>query len=545
MGKIITDKWGTWEEITEKNKLVWRRHIHPSQKYIDEVLKPAQEEDEQNREKQNYLQKRGQRIQLLGEARAKDPDRIAAEDIILSEISGTITTAELDQIVSKLGWIADKTFAEVDNYIATNITSLAAAKDFLRIHTKITLAIVKLLKMLLQRELPPEIKIQEGGKDMQKFILVLLLCGLFGLTGCFNGGGGNRPPYIPSINLPSEAIVNEEVKIAVRSVDPDRNELAYRIRFGDGDEAWSNYHPSGQEVTFTHKYKKAGDYGVTVRAFDRKIVSEWSEEKWIKIKTSHPQRKISILWMGDEKWLDEFGGTHIVGFSTKPKPDWYPPHKIKLVLYLKTDDLGVIRDAVLKWRDHPNLGGYWFISGHEPDITGGEPSFMEHKKLRRKQYELVRFLDPDKWNHPVMIFYNCTGAFAHYPGWQNAFPTREEGRDCDIFLADIYANRCDGNTDYEGLKRAAEDLVKIGLARSDGQQFIPCLGAFVNPGCKAASLLEQWEFWVEWYREQTGEELRGVAYYFSGDGSTAEGIYSNERLQREAKEINKRLGLLE
>ena len=252
------------------------------------------------------------------------------------------------------------------------------------------------------------------------------------------------------------------------------------------------------------------------------------------------QRNISILWNGDEKWLNDFGGTHIIGFSTKPKPDWYPPHKIKLILYLKTDSLDVIEAAVIKWRDHQNLGGYWFISGHEPDITGTDPSFEEHKKLRRDIYELVRRLDPDKWNHPVVIFYNCTGKFAHYPGWEEAF----QAGDHDIYAADIYANKCDGTTDFEGLEKAANNLVKIGLERSPDTQFIPCLGAFVEQGCQAASLLEQWEFWNVWYLEQTGEHLKGVAYYFSGEGSFSDGVYSNEKLAEEAKEINRRLGLL-
>lgn len=274
-----------------------------------------------------------------------------------------------------------------------------------------------------------------------------------------------------------------------------------------------------------------------------KPITEWPEGE-----EPHPkQRNISILWNGCEKWADEYGGTHVIAFSTKPKPDWYEGHKVKLISYLKYLSLDEIRAYVRKWKDHPNNGGYWTIEGHEPDITGGnmnDPKTVKaHKEKRRTQYEAIRKIDPDAWNHPVIIFYDCTGAFNGYPGWQNAFPKPEEGIDCDIFAADIYANKCDGTTDYPGLERAANNLVTIGLERSD-KQYIPCLGAFVEPDCQVASPLEQWEWWEEWYKNKKGEALKSVAFYFSGTGSFAEGVYDNEKLAEEAKEINKRLGLL-
>lgn len=397
---------------------------------------------------------------------------------------------------------------------------------------------------------------------MSKFLTLALTVGLvFGLTGCIDGDK-NRSPYVPSISLPEEAMVNEEVKIVVRSVDPDRDELVYRIRFGDGDEAWSAYHPSGQEVTFTHKYKEALSYGVKVRAFDRKAVSEWSEEKWIKIKTSEPppQRMMSILWMGCEKWIEEFGGTHLVSFHSNCWPWWYEEHpKVKLIMYFKYKTIPEIENYVRLYKDHPNNGGYWTIAGHEPDITGA------NLKLRAAQYKAIRAIDPDIVNHPVITFYDCTGAsdtvasqglqrppglerpldyeVRGWPGWENAFPKPDDDPVDDAWGADIYPNRCDGKIDYEGLERAANNLVTIGLERSR-TQFFPVLGAFVKQGCQAASLIEQWEWWQEWYMKQEGEKLRGVAFYFSGSGSSAAGVYENERLREEAMEINRRLGLL-
>lgn len=279
------------------------------------------------------------------------------------------------------------------------------------------------------------------------------------------------------------------------------------------------------------------------------------------------QRIMSILWMGDDRWgeliegmslsasksiarsvattwEEGFGGTHVVGFCERAKPDWYEGSNVKLIMYLKTDDLGTIRDEVIRWRNHSHLGGYWLISGHEPDITGNEPSIEENRRLRIAQYNLIRELDPDAWNHPVVIFYDMTSCVGwDYPGWEKAFPMPEEGVDCDVFIIDCYANNADGSVDYPGM-RAGARLVKIGLARSKGQ-FIPNLGACYGNDEKPASLLDQFEWWENWYADVENERLKAVAFWNSGIGSTFTGIYEDEYLMEEAKKINRSLGLLE
>jgi hypothetical protein len=47
----------------------------------------------------------------------------------------------------KLGVLADKTYAQVENYVQNNVTNLAEAKDFLKLHARITLAIIKRLDL--------------------------------------------------------------------------------------------------------------------------------------------------------------------------------------------------------------------------------------------------------------------------------------------------------------------------------------------------------------------------------------------------------------
>jgi len=319
-------------------------------------------------------------------------------------------------------------------------------------------------------------------------------------------------------------------------------------------------------------------------------IAEGSKPRDIFYPERSEQRKMSILWMGDERWETEFGGTHIVGFHEPCRPQWYPPSKIKLISYLKADsyDNDRIRARVGEAKDHPNHGGTWLISGHEPDITGvllsmlargcslrlavdvavekyggadhsrrlireamekivrqarrlgvsTEEGWERHKQRRIEQYGIIRAGDPDSWNHPNFTFYDMTSAKdfepGAYPGWENAFT----GDDHDVWVIDCYPNKKDGTLDYRGMEKAANVLVKIGFERSKGQ-FVPNLGACYMDGEKPASLVKQFEFWNERF------DIQAVCFWNSGIGSWAIGIYENDFLAEEAKEINRRLGLLE
>jgi len=211
---------------------------------------------------------------------------------------------------------------------------------------------------------------------------------------------------------------------------------------------------------------------------------------------------------------------------------------VKLISYLKRDswDNGRIRQRIGEAKKHPNNGGYWLISGHEPDITGTEPSWEEHKQRRIEQYKIIRQEDPDIWNHPVFIFYDMTSTYDRapgaYPGWEYAFT----GEDHDVFLIDCYPGKEDGSLDYEGMEKAAR-LVEIGLSRSKGQ-FIPNLDADYLPGDKPPNVIEQFEWWSKRFN------IAGVCFWHGGHGTSGIGVYEDEYLQEQVKEINRRLGLL-
>tara|TARA_R100000049_G_C1934912_1_gene78757 strand:- start:634 stop:1275 length:642 start_codon:yes stop_codon:yes gene_type:complete len=213
---------------------------------------------------------------------------------------------------------------------------------------------------------------------------------------------------------------------------------------------------------------------------------------------------------------------------------------MKHISYFKYKDLEYIKSRALEFRSHPNNGGYWSIEYHEPDITGNHGMTVEEsKRIRREQYQAIRSVDPDSVNHPVVGVYDMTGILPGYPGWQQAFPTQEEGQDCDLFMIDCYSNNDDGTLDYPAMDQGLK-LVEIGLERTEGfdVQFIPCLGAMHPAHGKPASLVAQFEWWKERL------PITGAAFWNSGSGHPYIGIYEDEYLTEEAKEINIRLGLL-
>jgi len=406
-----------------------------------------------------------------------------------------------------------------------------------------------------------------------KILTFALIVGLvFGLTGCI-GPEKNRPPDIPSISLPAEAEVNEEVVVTTRSVDPDRDELCYRIRFGDGDEDWSDYHPSGQEVAFTHKYKEASNYGVTARAYDRKVVSEWSEEKWIRIKTSQPPpvpRLDPILgtclpgceqMMWDLLFRSSYGNRE--GW---PNYDELERLGLKVFVNIRTDGEMTeefVKAKVLEYKDRPVCGGWWSDQlGHEPDILG--PSLEK----RTEFYNWVRKYDPGLeaiQKRPVMEMFNCTSASdsssdvmkrwklrsdfyparlgeqveniikaGKYPGWEGAFPKEGDTIPFDALMIDLYAFA----DNDEDMAREIERLFrKFIIPYNKTKQLIPQINAYMyRPG-------SIWCAYNTWKRllalPEYDNPYRGLPFTLAYYCDLA--VRENWELQREIREVNEEM----
>jgi len=262
-----------------------------------------------------------------------------------------------------------------------------------------------------------------------------------------------------------------------------------------------------------------------------KDIRKWPQEE------NPEQRNISILWMGDEKWTEEYGGTHIISFHEPARPSWYTGHKVKLISYLKMDsfDDDTLKARVEEQKDHLNNGGWWTIRGHEPDAQPTWPDkWQADQKRRIEEYQMIREIDKDPWNHPVVSVMDMTGHFNNYPGWDYAFT----GEDHDVFLIDCYARNDDGTLDLKGIEAGAR-LVEIGLSRSKGQ-FIPCIAAYRYAHTELPPVVEQFEWWNEHFGP-----LKACAFWSSGVGQgQVIGVYEDEKIAERVKQVNHVLGLI-
>jgi len=123
---------------------------------MDEKQKKISEMGKAMRVKLERDEKIARRIRQLGEARAGDPARIETEDQVLDEVTSIIDTEELQKIITQLEWLGDKKLAQIDTYIENSVTDFANAKEFLRVLAKALWGTLNIVRILSNRELPPE-----------------------------------------------------------------------------------------------------------------------------------------------------------------------------------------------------------------------------------------------------------------------------------------------------------------------------------------------------------------------------------------------------
>ncbi len=430
---------------------------------------------------------------------------------------------------------------------------------------------------------------------MNKILLLVLVVGLaFGLSGC-NGGGVNNPPSAPSISLPSEAKISEEITITVRSTDPENNEIAYKVRFGDGvDSEWSEYFPSGQEAMFTHKYEEVGDYRVKTVASDSQAIGEWSEDKWIKIKTSLPPppppepRLISILGTClpscESMWKD-LGGTHFYG-NRYYWPDYDEIERLgmKVFVNIRADDwrfsleeqeeLSILREYVksdviraritnnasllttslfqtnlkryreLSLKSIPNEDEIeravkaWkdrpVTGGYWADTLGHEPDICGQPMEERVQfYDTVRRYDPDKQARPVLEMMDMT-EWNDFPN--NQYPGwKNTFSDLthDLLLVDCYPDMSLSNEEMIAqMEHAWNRFIKV--YPHENQVIIQMIAN--NNEYDPGEIWLQYNFWKQKLASpEFNNPYRGkMGVCFYSDLM----IRQNEEMQQEIKEVN-------
>ncbi|MCD6108845.1 MAG: PKD domain-containing protein [Thermoplasmata archaeon] len=101
----------------------------------------------------------------------------------------------------------------------------------------------------------------------------------------------NHKPNTPSKpSGPNSGYTNTSYSFSTSTTDPEGNKIRYYFSWGDGTGEWTNYVHSGETVSISHVWTRAGSYQVKVKAQDEEgAESEWSPSKTITITEKPPQ----------------------------------------------------------------------------------------------------------------------------------------------------------------------------------------------------------------------------------------------------------------
>ena len=88
----------------------------------------------------------------------------------------------------------------------------------------------------------------------------------------------NNAPEKPDIEGQTSGKAGTSYNYTFNSVDPDGDNVYYKIRWGDGNtEIWDGPHSSGIDVEIAHTYEDRGTYTIQAKAKDTNgAASNWS-----------------------------------------------------------------------------------------------------------------------------------------------------------------------------------------------------------------------------------------------------------------------------
>jgi len=82
-------------------------------------------------------------------------------------------------------------------------------------------------------------------------------------------GGANNPPTEPTIDGLAKVKTNVEYEYKLTSTDPDGDQIAYYVDWGDGtNSGWTAFYNSGDEASVKHTWAAKGTYTVKGKAKD-------------------------------------------------------------------------------------------------------------------------------------------------------------------------------------------------------------------------------------------------------------------------------------
>ena len=117
-------------------------------------------------------------------------------------------------------------------------------------------------------------------------ILMMLIIPLLATT-----AAANNPPVNPTIEGPTTGESGVEYTYHFRSIDPDGDNINYRIRWGDeSNEEYIGPFASGASLLRGHTFEEDGTYTIMVKAQDM----YGAESDWTTLEVSMPKDTVRL-----------------------------------------------------------------------------------------------------------------------------------------------------------------------------------------------------------------------------------------------------------
>jgi hypothetical protein len=78
----------------------------------------------------------------------------------------------------------------------------------------------------------------------------------------------NQPPSAPTIDGPTNGKPGQTLTFTFNTIDPDDDDVRFHINWGDGNEDWTPYVPSGKYEEMSHAWEDTGTFVITASAED-------------------------------------------------------------------------------------------------------------------------------------------------------------------------------------------------------------------------------------------------------------------------------------
>jgi len=110
-------------------------------------------------------------------------------------------------------------------------------------------------------------------------LVIMLMITIFSVNNAISTTA-NSPPNKPDLESPVSVTIHEQFYIQVSTTDPNGDDVRYGVAWdGDADDLeWTDYYPSGVEVSIPHTYHDYTDTQIGVKAED--TLGAQSEMKW-------------------------------------------------------------------------------------------------------------------------------------------------------------------------------------------------------------------------------------------------------------------------